>query len=88
MSFKVPSRKGGLPSGEGLPSGTISGNSPEHLSCELNYSRLGKMCIWYVAMNGKYGAQKTKVVISLFFPAFRLETIFEDKLRNLTVYCG
>lgn len=80
MSSKVPSRKGGL------PSVTISRNSPEHLRCELNnYPRLGKMCMWYVAMRGKYGAQKTKVVISLFFPVFRLETIFEGKLRNLTV---
>lgn len=59
-------------------SGTINRNSPEHLSCELNnYPRLGKMCMWYVAMSGKYDAEKPNAVISIFFPVFRLETVFE-----------
>lgn len=35
------------------------------------------MCMWYVAMSGKYDAEKPNAVISIFFPVFRLETIFE-----------
>lgn len=86
MSPKVPSRKQGPPCGA---SGTTSRNSPEHLNCEFNnHPRLGKTCTWHIAMSRKYGAQETWVVIGLFSPVFRMETIFEGKLRNLTVWCG